>query len=207
MSMQWLAPYVWVLMPRNHEGSHKVQRCPNSNEALFLHFLGPLSLDAQCRACLMFLLLGSRVLWMAHRPHMVSFKVHACCTYLYTALKRCTGQVMVAESLSAKSQWPNLAQAWLPDSPRWLLLNGDSREKAEAALIRARGKYGNDLERIRIEIAAIARSVEEAQADENPGERFAVSCLRCGITGGCEFEYVIRIYKPYKPLIQTPNPK
>ncbi|CAL8468142.1 g7681 [Coccomyxa elongata] len=59
--------------------------------------------------------------------------------------------------------------AWLPDSPRWLLLNGDSREKAEAALIRARGKFGNDLERIRIEIAAIARSVEEAQADENPG--------------------------------------
>ncbi len=77
-----------------------------------------------------------------------------------------------------------MAQAWLPDSPRWLLLNGDSREKAEAALVRARGKYGNDLERIRIEIAAIARSVEEAQED-NPGERCTAACCEVLDYLGC----------------------
>lgn len=79
---------------------------------------------------------------------------------------------------AARTTWPSpsqvtrvcfLVQLWLPDSPRWLLLNGASRDKAEAALVRARGKFGADAERIRGEFSAIARSVTEAQGGEDPG--------------------------------------
>lgn len=68
-----------------------------------------------------------------------------------------------------------LAQAWLPDSPRWLLLNGDGDAKAEAALVRARGKYGGDLGMVRAEVAAMARSVREAQQEPEVGEGTSLS--------------------------------
>ena len=54
-------------------------------------------------------------------------------------------------------------QAWLPDSPRWLLLSGNGREEAEGALRRAWGKYGNDSSCVRTELARIESSVEECQ--------------------------------------------
>jgi hypothetical protein len=65
------------------------------------------------------------------------------------------------------------AQAWLPDSPRWLLWNGDGGGKAEAALVRARGKYGGDVEVVRAEIAAITQSVREAQQEPEVGEELS----------------------------------
>lgn len=68
-------------------------------------------------------------------------------------------------------------QTWLPDSPRWLLLNGCARDTAEAALVRARGKYGSDSEAISKEFSAIQRSVLEAQSQDDPGTLHAVYSL------------------------------
>ena len=54
-------------------------------------------------------------------------------------------------------------QAWLPDSPRWLLLSGNGRQKAECALRRAWGSHGNNSSAVRTELARIESSVEECQ--------------------------------------------
>ena len=54
-------------------------------------------------------------------------------------------------------------QAWLPDSPRWLLLSGNGRVKAEGALRRAWGKYGSNRSTVTTELARIESSVEECQ--------------------------------------------
>ncbi len=80
-----------------------------------------------------------------------------------------------------------LAQAWLPDSPRWLLLNGDGDAKAEAALVRARGKYGGDLGMVRAEVAAMARSVREAQQEPEVGEGTSLSFCRFPLQRLSEF--------------------
>jgi hypothetical protein len=62
------------------------------------------------------------------------------------------------------------SQAWLPDSPRWLLLSGAGGAAATAALARARGKYGTDSCTVNAEIKAMEESIAEALAlDEDTG--------------------------------------
>ena len=55
-------------------------------------------------------------------------------------------------------------QAWLPDSPRWLLLAGRGQEAAERALRRARGRYGVTGTAVRDEILQMKRVCSEASA-------------------------------------------
>lgn len=55
------------------------------------------------------------------------------------------------------------AQAWLMESPRWLLLSGAPREEAVAALERARGKYSADSAAVEKEATAISRSLQSAE--------------------------------------------
>ncbi len=59
-------------------------------------------------------------------------------------------------------------QFWLPDSPRWLLLSGAGRSRAEKDLVRARGSTA-DAAAVQRELAGIEKSVREAQATEIPG--------------------------------------
>ncbi|CAL5219592.1 g1455 [Coccomyxa viridis] len=57
---------------------------------------------------------------------------------------------------------------WLPDSPRWLLLSGAGKSRAEKDLVRARGSTA-DAAAVQRELAGIEKSVREAQATEIPG--------------------------------------
>ena len=59
-------------------------------------------------------------------------------------------------------------QFWLPDSPRWLLLSGAGKSRAEKDLVRARGSTA-DAAAVQRELAGIEKSVREAQAMANPG--------------------------------------
>ena len=59
-------------------------------------------------------------------------------------------------------------QFWLPDSPRWLLLSGAGKSRAEKDLVRARGSSA-DAAAVQRELAGIEKSVREAQATEDPG--------------------------------------
>jgi hypothetical protein len=54
-------------------------------------------------------------------------------------------------------------QAWLAESPRWLLLSGAGREAAEDALSRARGSPANAAV-IDVEVDAMVRSLQSAEA-------------------------------------------
>ena len=65
-------------------------------------------------------------------------------------------------------------QFWLPDSPRWLLLSGAGRTRAERDLIRARGSTA-DAAAVQRELAGIEKSVREAQAMANPGAHLFVT--------------------------------
>ena len=59
-------------------------------------------------------------------------------------------------------------QFWLPDSPRWLLLSGAGKSRAEKDLVRARGSSA-DAAAVQRELAGIEKSVREAQATVSPG--------------------------------------
>ena len=48
-------------------------------------------------------------------------------------------------------------QAWLPESPRWLLLSGASKADAEAAVSRAWGKRGADRQAVQREVNLMLR--------------------------------------------------
>lgn len=50
-----------------------------------------------------------------------------------------------------------LLQAWLPESPRWLLLSGASREHAEGAVRRAWGSSGSDRQAVQQEVSNMLR--------------------------------------------------
>lgn len=67
-------------------------------------------------------------------------------------------------------------QFWLPDSPRWLLLSGAGKSRAEKDLVRARGSTA-DPAAVQKELASIEKSVREAQAMESPGEIPAMLAL------------------------------
>ena len=70
-------------------------------------------------------------------------------------------------------------QAWLMESPRWLLLSGAPREEAVAALERARGKYSTDSAAVEKEATAISRSLQsaETQAAGASGAMITMKCL------------------------------
>ena len=79
-------------------------------------------------------------------------------------------------------------QFWLPDSPRWLLLSGAGKSRAEKDLVRARGSTA-DAAAVQRELAGIEKSVREAQAMADPGMHLlgrllalpsACSCLHDG---------------------------
>ena len=61
-------------------------------------------------------------------------------------------------------------QVWLPDSPRWLLLSGAGKARAEQDLVRARGSRA-DPAAVQRELAGIEKSVREAKAMESPGTK------------------------------------
>ena len=63
-----------------------------------------------------------------------------------------------------------MVQVWLPDSPRWLLLSGAGRARAEQDLVRARGARA-DAAAVQRELAGIENSVREAKAMESPGAK------------------------------------
>lgn len=65
-------------------------------------------------------------------------------------------------------------QIWLPDSPRWLLLSGAGKSRAERDLVRARGSSA-DPAAVQRELAGIESSVREAKAMESPGENLAIT--------------------------------
>ncbi len=69
-----------------------------------------------------------------------------------------------------------LLQFWLPDSPRWLLLSGAGKARAEQDLVRARGSNA-DPAAVQRELAGIEKSVREARAMEDPGNEIAAGHL------------------------------
>ena len=67
-------------------------------------------------------------------------------------------------------------QVWLPDSPRWLLLSGAGKARAEQDLVRARGSRA-DPAAVQRELAGIENSVREAKAMESPGAKRMRACV------------------------------
>ena len=59
-------------------------------------------------------------------------------------------------------------QAWLPESPRWLLLSGGSREKAEGAVRRAWGASASDGQAVRQEVSNMMRDNPAASSGMLP---------------------------------------
>lgn len=55
-------------------------------------------------------------------------------------------------------------QASLPESPRWLLLNGAGREEAVRALVRAEGRRASNLALVEAEIDEMATNLRNAEA-------------------------------------------
>ncbi|KAK9818055.1 hypothetical protein WJX72_006373 [[Myrmecia] bisecta] len=72
----------------------------------------------------------------------------------------------------------SIGMAWLPDSPRWLLLSGAGRDRAAAALTRARGKYGDDKAAVDAEISGMIRSAEESASQSGSMSLFQKRNLR-----------------------------
>ena len=60
----------------------------------------------------------------------------------------------------------SFSQLWLMESPRFMLLAGQPREAATAALARARGRFGRDPTAVEKEMNDIATSVQTSS--ENP---------------------------------------
>ena len=61
-----------------------------------------------------------------------------------------------------------LVQAWLPESPRWLLLSGATRDRAEGAVRRAWGASASDDQAVRQEVAAMVRDNPAASSGALP---------------------------------------
>jgi hypothetical protein len=55
-------------------------------------------------------------------------------------------------------------QATLPESPRWLLLSGASRQEALAALVRCEGRRASDLALAAAEVDEMADNLQQAAA-------------------------------------------
>lgn len=72
-------------------------------------------------------------------------------------------------------------QATLPESPRWLLLNGAPRDQAVRALVRAEGKRAADRSVVEAEVDEMADNIERIQREgaDNPMQLF-----RCTQNGG-----------------------
>jgi hypothetical protein len=60
-------------------------------------------------------------------------------------------------------------QAWLPDSPRWLLLSGAGSNAAAAALSRVKGKYGQDAAALAREVQSVQGALEEVDGNAQNG--------------------------------------
>lgn len=55
-------------------------------------------------------------------------------------------------------------QATLPESPRWLLLSGNSKEEAFRALVKCEGRRAANLDLVQAEIDDMAANIRESEA-------------------------------------------
>lgn len=65
-------------------------------------------------------------------------------------------------------------QAWLPDSPRWLLLSGAPRDQVFAALSRCKGAYADD-EYTQEELQTMQDSNDESPREDGAHLMYRVS--------------------------------
>lgn len=83
-----------------------------------------------------------------------------------------------------------MLQATLPESPRWLLLNGADRDDAVKALVRAEGRRAADVTLVEQEVEAMAAGIAEAKADRVDRNGRSVG------GGGLELFQESRYYRP-----------
>eukprot|EP00877_Chromochloris_zofingiensis_P011610 jgi/Chrzof1/6702/Cz19g06060.t1 len=83
-----------------------------------------------------------------------------------------------------------IGMATLPESPRWLLLNGADRDDAVKALVRAEGRRAADVTLVEQEVEAMAAGIAEAKADRVDRNGRSVG------GGGLELFQESRYYRP-----------